>query len=322
MKSKKTILRRADVRPARRAANKHPRPSRGGFSTRRAGDLFFLVAGNLSRVPWLVHGFSTRGGGASSLDGRQVLNLGNVEWDTAPSVSANRRAFLAALRSGEGKSPAATELVTLRQVHSDVIHEIRAAPTGVLRGDAAVTRKAGLLLAVQTADCIPILLADTRRRAVAAVHAGWRGTLARIATKTLGQMRMKFGTRARDVRAALGPGIGVCCYEVGIEVVQTFHAQFANASDWFAGPFDRLVQDDSPNPLQWLNRMPPGHQPPPPTALLDLRAANCRQLLDAGVPARNIAISPLCTACRTDLLFSHRRERGKTGRMMGVIGIL
>jgi len=184
-----------------------------------------------------------------------------------------------------------------------------------------VTRAPGLLLGVQTADCVPILLADTRQRAIAAVHAGWRGTLARIVVKTLGRMRMEFGTRPRDVVAALGPAIGRCCYEVGPEVAQAFSAQFRAAADWFDGPFDQLAHGEEPLWLPWLTMMPPGHVPPPPRVQLDLRAANRWQLADAGVPESAIAVSDLCTACRTDLLFSYRREGAKTGRMLAVIGV-
>jgi hypothetical protein len=119
----------------------------------------------------------------------------------------------------------------------------------------------------------------------------------------------------------MGPAIGQCCYTVGIEVVQAFHAQFDAARDWFDGPYDRLVADDSPNPLQWLNMHPPGHQPPPPTAQLDLIAANCWQLEQAGVLRKNIFSSSLCTSCHNDLCFSHRRERGRTGRALGVVGL-
>jgi purine-nucleoside/S-methyl-5'-thioadenosine phosphorylase / adenosine deaminase len=156
---------------------------------------------------------------------------------------------------------------------------------------------------------------------VAAIHAGWRGTLARIAVKALGRMHMEFGTRPRDVVAALGPAIGRCCYEVGPEVAQAFAAQFPAAADWFDGPFDQLAHGEEPLWLPWLTMMPPGHVPPPPRVQLDLRAANRWQLLDAGVPAAQIDVSDLCTFCRTDLLFSYRREGAKTGRMMAVIGI-
>jgi hypothetical protein len=117
--------------------------------------------------------------------------------------------------------------------------------------------------------------------------------------------------------AAIGPSIGGCCYEVGTEVAVEFQSQFAQASEWF----DELRTGDEPNPLQWLNRMPPGHQPPPKNVLLDLRKADRAQLLDAGLHPQNIFVSDLCTACRRDLLFSYRKEGARSGRLMSVIGV-
>lgn len=269
----------------------------------------------MAKLGWLVHGFSARPGGESLLDGKHALNLGFTDWDERERVAASRAQFTAAVAAKR------MHLVTVRQIHSDVIHVAAAPAADAPNGDALATRAPGLLLGVQTADCVPILLADTRRRAVAAIHAGWRGTLARITVKALGRMRMEFGTRPRDVIAALGPAIGRCCYEVGPEVAQAFAAQFPAAADWFDGPFDQLAHGEEPIWLPWLTMMPPGHVPPPPRVQLDLRAANRWQLLDAGVPQAAISVSDLCTACRTDLLFSYRREGAKTGRMMAVIGI-
>jgi hypothetical protein len=160
-------------------------------------------------------------------------------------------------------------------------------------------------------------LADLKKRAVAAVHAGWRGTLQRIVAKAIGKMQMQYGSRPADMFAAIGPSIGGCCYEVGTEVASEFRSQFSNAPDWF----DELRTGDEPNPLQWLNMAPPGHQPPPKNVLLDLRKANRAQLLDAGLREQNIAVSDLCTACHRDLFFSYRKEAGTTGRLMSVIGI-
>jgi hypothetical protein len=281
---------------------------------RRAGEIEIIEARRLADLPWLVHGFTTRAGGASTLDGRRVLNLGRTDWDSQANVAANRAAVLAAF-------PPGMRLVWNRQIHSDLARAISAPPEPPQRGDALLTRAPGLLLAVLTADCIPILLADVRHRAVAAIHAGWRGTVRRVAEKTVGRMRAEFDTRPRDVLAVLGPGIGACCYEVGPEVVKAFDAQFPAAREWFEGPFDRLVCDDAPNPMQWLNMRPPGHQPPPPAARLDLAAASRWQLKNAGVPSGNILALPFCTACRAELFFSHRREHGRTGRQMGLIGL-
>ena len=288
----------------------------------RAKGLQILKAKTLEKFDWLVHGFSTRSGGGSILENsakrpqrpEKVLNLGFTDWDSRGRVEANRLQFMDALGA---KSCA---LVTLRQIHSDIVHladPTRSDPPG---GDALISKESGVLLAVQTADCIPILLLDPRRRAFASVHAGWRGTLARIAAKAVGKMQMEFGTNPGDQIAALGPGIHSCCYEVGPDVVSEFAAQFPQAREWFDGPFDQMTSGEAPNPLPWLSMMPPGHEPPPPRCKLDLYAANAAILVSAGLRPKNIFCSGLCTACRTDLLFSYRRE-GRTGRMMSVIGI-
>jgi hypothetical protein len=266
----------------------------------------------LAKLPWLVHGFSTRPGSVSLLNGEKVLNLGFTEWDTRENVLENRRRFQSALGATDLK------LISLKQIHSDVIHLFDAAPVNPCRGDASVTNRLGLLLAVQTADCVPILLVDLKKRAIAAVHAGWRGTLQRIVAKAIGKMQMEFGTKPADLLAAIGPSIGGCCYEVGTEVATQFLSQFAEAPDWF----DEFRSGDEPNPIQWLNMMPPGHQPPPKNVHLDLRKANRAQLLGTGLGASNIYVSDLCTACRRDLLFSYRQEGPQSGRLMSVIGIL
>ena len=270
-----------------------------------------LQVPTLAKFPWLVHGFSTRPGGVSLLDDEKVLNLGFTKWDSSENVLENRRRFQSALGASDLK------LISLKQIHSDVIHLFDAAPAEPCRGDASTTNRPGLLLGVQTADCVPILLVDPIKRAVAAVHAGWRGTLQRIVTKAIGKMQMEFGSKPADLLAAIGPSIGGCCYEVGTEVATQFLSQFAEASDWF----DEFRTGDEPNPIQWLNRMPPGHQPPPQNVLLDLKKANRAQLLGAGLGASNIFVSDLCTACRRDLLFSYRKEGAQSGRLVSVIGI-
>ena len=307
------------IRGPRAAAKLGDKPAarakKSAWTTRRARGLEILQARPLAALDWLVHGFATRRGGESVLDGKRALNLGFTDWDEPARVESNRRKLAAALGAG------AMPLVTLRQIHSDIVHRIASLPKEIPRGDALATRARGLLLGVQTADCVPLLLADVRTRAVAAVHAGWRGTLARIAAKTIGRMQMEFGTRPRDLVAAIGPAIGRCCYEVGPEVAQAYAAQFSNAREWFEGPFDQLAAGEEPLALPWLSMMPPGHTPPPPRVHLDLHAANRRQLLDAGMLEENIVVSDLCTACRTDLLFSYRGEGAKTGRMMAVIGV-
>jgi polyphenol oxidase len=194
---------------------------------------------------------------------------------------------------------------------------IHASPGKQCKGDALATNRAGLLLGVRTADCSPILIVDPKKRAVAAIHAGWRGTLARIVVKTIGQMQMEFKSNPKDMLAAIGPTIGGCCYEVGTEVAADFSAKFSNASEFF----DELRTGDEPNPLQWLNMMPPGHQPPPKKVLLDLKKANKLQLLEAGLREQNIFVSNLCTSCNVDRLFSYRKEATTSGRLLSVIGL-
>jgi polyphenol oxidase len=264
-----------------------------------------------AKIPWLVHGFSTRPGGVSEVDAEKVLNLGAVEWDTRENVEENKRRFRTALGADD------LHLVSLHQIHSDVVRSFSAAPAKQHKGDASVTNRPSLLLGVRTADCAPVLVVDPKKRVVAAIHAGWRGALQRIVTKTIGHLQMEFGSRPGDLLAAIGPAIGVCCYEVGTDVASAFTAKFPNAAEFF----DELRTGDEPNPLQWLNMMPPGHQPPPKNVHLDLPKANRLQLEEAGVPRKNIFVSDLCTACRSDLLFSYRKERAKSGRLLSVIGI-
>jgi len=298
---------------------------------RRRGGVAVLEALPLARIPWLVHGFSTRVGGTSLQDGKRMLNLGYVEWDERDRVTENRRRFVRALGAAE------MEFIGLRQFHSSMVRIFRHAPGGRLpasalgavaagphpvkcRGDALVTRTRGLLLAVQTADCVPILLVDTRKRVAAAIHAGWRGTAARVAQKTVGDLRMHFGTRPEDIVAAIGPAIGGCCYEVGPNVAHEFGCQFAQAAEWFEGPFEPLSTGDEPTPFLWLQFDPPGHERPK-RVLLDLPAANRWQLETAGVLPDKIFSCGVCTSCRVDWLFSYRREGLRSGRLMSAIGM-
>jgi YfiH family protein len=275
------------------------------------GGVTVLQVPAFTKLPWLVHGFSTRPGGVSDVGGEKVLNLGAVEWDTRENVEENKHRFQAVLGAADDT------LLSLHQIHSDVVRCFDSVPAKQCKGDASVTKQPGLLLGVRTADCAPVLVVDPKKRVVAAIHAGWRGTLARIVTKTIGQMQMEFGCRPQDLLAAIGPTIGGCCYEVGTEVGAAFAAKFANASDFF----DELRTGDEPNPLQWLNMMPPGHQPPPNKVLLDLKKANRAQLVEAGVREENVFVTELCTSCDVDRLFSYRKEGAASGRLMGVIGI-
>jgi YfiH family protein len=321
-----TSIAKRKSEPRKKGAPPHGKKLASRWQFRRAGGLQILAAAPLAALDWLVHGFSTRAGGASILasehNGKrrkrvreEVLNLGFAEWDSHENVLENRNHFFSA------HGAAKMRIITLRQIHSDIVHRVdHDSPGEPLQGDAHFTREGGVVLTVQTADCVPILLADPKRRAVAAIHAGWRGTLRRIAAKTLGRMQMEFGTDPAVVIAALGPGIGRCCYEVGPEVAREFQAQFPEAQEWFEAPPNFFSAAEDTNWLPWLSMRPPGHPAPEPRARLDLLAANRAILAAAGISPENIVTSEFCTSCRTDLFFSYRRER-PTGRQMAAIAI-
>ena len=293
--------------------------------------LNILRTPHLSELPWLIHGFSTRVGGFSRAYGKRDLNLGFTKDDAKSAVERNRRAFLHEVgavserRGGRNSHPTVWPIVTLRQVHSDIIqcvdsHSLDSTSHDPLTGDGLLTATPGLLLAIQTADCFPVILVDAKRSAVGVFHAGWRGTVKRIVEKGVGQMQHWFGSRPRDLRAAIGPGIHGCCYDVGEDVRGKFESQFS-----YAGKLFREVKESDPvrekYPLLFLTARAPGHGELPNKIFLDLVEANRQQLLEAGVPPKSIWTSPLCTNCNNDLLFSYRGEKGKTGRMMGVAGI-
>jgi polyphenol oxidase len=276
-----------------------------------------LRARNLADVPWLVHAFSTRNGGVSRVYGGKALNLGFTEHDSHVAVEKNRALFIKQLGL-TGRKP--WPLITMRQVHSDLIHRVDRPHEDTLSGDGLITNTPGLLLGIQTADCLPVILVDRKTRAIGVFHAGWRGTVKRIVEKGVGEMTRYFGTSPRNISAAIGPGVRGCCYKIGDEVREKFRTQFDYADDLF-----REVKESDPvrekYPLLFLTARAPGHSELPVNLFLDLMEANKRQLLDAGVSAKNIEASSLCTVCHTDLLFSHRAEKGVTGRMLAVAGI-
>jgi YfiH family protein len=205
---------------------------------------FIYRVSELESLPWLIHGFGTRRTDIPAQFG---------------------------------------QLATLKQIHSAscVPAEGRCGILG--EGDALLENTPGAVIAVKTADCIPILLADERRRAVAAVHAGWRGTAANIAVGAIQAMRERFGTEPEDLHAAIGPGIGRCCYEVGPEV----SAQFGEQG----------------------------------RVRLDLPAINRAQLIEAGVTAERIYASNLCTMCHVEEFESFRRDGAAAGRLYSFVGI-
>ncbi len=291
------------------------------------------------RYPWLAHGFSTRPNGASKVyaprtpsgSGQGELNLGFTGSDTQKNVRRNREMFLRALLETPPASSKHTalaqlallRLVLLRQIHSGIVYRIEDKPqagVALQAGDGMISTQPGLLLGILTADCLPILVVDTRQRVVAAFHAGWRGTAARVVERGVGRMQAELGSRPSDLTAAIGPGIGGCCYAIGDEVRNRFDSQFAYSDALF-----REVYDSDPikekYPLLFLTARAPGHSNLGPSTHLDLVEANRRQLLDAGVAQAKIHALGVCTACHPAQFFSHRGEQGFTGRMMSVVGI-
>jgi polyphenol oxidase len=273
------------------------KPEMDHFTLRKHGELQVLVCDPIEDEGF-KNGFSTRSGGVSPLPS-DALDLGNFRKDEQAYVDENRRRFLAAL--GADGWP----ITTAKQIHSASVRRILDARDAENARseqpvcDALMSDIQRVLLAVQTADCLPIILADERTGAFAAVHAGWRGTLAGILARTVEQMQMSYDMRTGDLRAAFGPAIASCCFEVGPEVLAQFREKYPYA--------DELISQPQENGK----------------AHLDLSYANRRQLIDCGVPVDRIYDCGLCTVCRNDLFFSYRRENGSekpVGRLMGAIG--
>ncbi len=301
---------------------RHPRQEGPERQLREAiqPDAMATVHSPLLRAAGIAHGFSTRQGGVSTAYSAQngdvgELNLGFTASDTEENVRKNRARLLRDVFGD--RDPA---LLTLKQTHSATVHRVTAQDADrVIHGDGLLTDDPALALGIQTADCVPVLLADRKTGAVGAFHAGWRGTLHRIVERGVGTMRLEFGTDPKDIVAAIGPSIGPCCYAVGEDDVQfAFRSQFAYADELFCEVFDSDPVKKK-YPMLFLTMRAPGHSELGPSIHLDLAEANRRQLLDAGVPAEQISLSGKCTSCRTDLFFSYRAEHAFNGRMLSVI---
>ena len=249
------------------------------------GGVLIVRCQALANVPHLLHAFSTRQafGGAD-------FDLGPAE-GAGPAVAWRRRAFLMASGLGHGTPR------ILRQVHGRAVVDAAGPSAAPPEADAAVlvhpSDPAGPFPAVRTADCVPVLIADSRGQACAAVHAGWRGIAAGIAEAALDTLKSA-GCDPEEAVVALGPAIGGCCYEVGTDVVDALRSACPDTS--------------------WLADAPGG------TTRVDLRAALRSQLTRAGVSRSAIHGAPWCTRCRNDLFFSVRTEGQATGRLMAVIG--
>jgi YfiH family protein len=248
----------------------------------RVSQITVLVEPALTAIPGIVHGFSTRRAE------HNAFTLGPSSSEN-PAIQINRTRFLDAV--GMTGWP----LLKLKQTHSNIVHDFKDtwAASQPVEGDGAITALGGAALGIQTADCVPILIADREARVVAAIHAGWRGTASRIAEKAIRQIGQAYGVAPEDLTAVIGPHNAVCCYEVGDEVVAAVNDPEA------------ILRKP-----EWLK------------AHLNQALANKRQLMEAGIPETQILVSNLCTQCRADLFYSYRRDGERTGRMLSVIGIL
>lgn len=267
------------------------------FQTRQYHETVWQASGVLEAAG-VRHGFSTRLGGVSG-GYCASLNLrgGGPEPDRPENVRENYRRFCEALGAD------VHDLVLSRQVHQDAVRHVTAADRGKglftpadYAADALVTDESGLHLMVFSADCIILLLYDPESRSIGAVHAGWRGTALDLPAKTVGEMGRLFGAKPGNIRAAIGPGIGPCCFETHDDVPDAMRAAFGAGAEAYIRPRGG----------KWT---------------VDLKAVNAWRLREAGVPAAAIDICPDCTACRPDLYWSHRAMGDRRGVQGGLIGM-
>jgi hypothetical protein len=247
----------------------------------------FFEAPCLAAIPWIRHGFLTRRKGIDTSSGE--LSVGSTHGTSWDEALKNRRWIATAF----GFDP--ERLVMLKQVHRDEVLVVREPPRracGPLEYDAMITDVPDLMLGIRTADCLPILIADSRRKVIAAVHAGRAGTALRITAKTLKVMKETFGCSPKDLLIAMGPSIGSCCYEIDEKVFQP---------EW--APFSIPCGEG-----RWR---------------IDLVGINVAHLEREGVSPEQIEGTTLCTRCQSDLFFSYRKEgRRLTGTQLSFIGII
>jgi polyphenol oxidase len=251
------------------------------LQVKRQDQITFLHSETLNQIPGLVHAFSTRRAE------RNDFSLGPAD-SPNPMIQMNRARFLAAI--GAPGWP----IIKLKQIHSGIVVDVddTSAASEAVAGDAGVTALRGVVLAVQTADCVPVLVADIESRVVAAIHAGWRGTAVGIVMIAVTRIVEKFHIDPKSLHAVIGPHIGVCCYEVGEDVVQ-------------AMPDASAVETRE----EWSKPH------------VNLASANRRQLMETGIPETQIETSSLCTKCREDLFHSYRRDGKRMGHLLSVIGL-
>jgi YfiH family protein len=275
-------------------------------STARAGlpvESGIYTVGALGLYPEILHGVSTRlspDGGDWNLSSRRGTAL---HPPSAAVALTNRQALARRLGIQLAK------MVGCQQVHGSEVAVVRPEDGGrgmypdlpsMLGADAMVTDVPGIYLLALSADCPPVFFYDPVRKVVGLAHSGWKGTVARIAGNVVSEMSRQFGSNPADVIAAVGPGIGPCCYRVGPDVIEAAEVALAGAWD---GP-EPVLEPDSEG-LTYFN----------------LREAIRRTLLDAGVRPENIAVEEVCTADNLDTFYSHRGEAGQCGLFGAVLGL-
>lgn len=262
------------------------------FRFQEKGGVRYLESEALKACGFLTHAFLTRWSGAS--EGKfSSLNFSVREGDEEDRVACNWEIFAGAFRIPP------SQFFMIRQIHGDRVLVVEDPmdknPSSLpVQCDAVITASSHVAIGIKTADCVPILLADRVRRIIGAVHAGWRGTVLNIAAKSIRVMKERFSSRPEDILAVIGPAVGPCCYQVDEKVFSSLKGD----RDWESA-FQRCAEDG-----RWM---------------LDLTLANRRQMLKMDLPPENISSVGICTSCRTDLFFSHRAEKGGTGRQLNFI---
>lgn len=242
-----------------------------------------------------VASFFTRLGGCS-LPPADSLNFSNGPGEDEENIRRNIRIASDSL----GIDPGA--IVMCEQRHSDAIVSLSSPPSSMPIADAVIAERAGIFPAIRTADCLPILIMDPVTRVSAAIHAGWRGTAQRVAPKVVQAMVRQYKVMPKNVLAALGPTIGVCCYEVGNDVISRVLRNIPNAEKYIVAKGTGKAEGT------------------PSSYFVNLVEINRSELIRCGVPEANIKGAEICTSCRGDLFFSYRRDRGKTGRQISIVG--
>ena len=263
-----------------------------GFFWREKNGVKVLVCKDLEEAGF-PNGFSTRLGGVSPFP-KNDLNLAGFDEDSDESIAENRRRFMSVFDGDFA-------LTSVWQIHSCKVKVVKTTDDAINtneKADGMISDLPEILLGVKTADCVPVLIGDTKTKAFAAVHAGWRGTVESIVPKAIVKMKSEYRTNPSDLICVIGPAAGCENYEIGQDVIDAFSAKFSTSGKLF-------------------KKTREGH------ALIDLHLANKNQLLDVGVTEEKIFVAPFCTMERNDLFFSYRVEKkkyGKTGRLMSVIG--